>query len=103
VIGRVSDRLLWEKANFHIRGGEKLAIIGSNGTGKTTLVKKMIHQEEGIFISPSVKIGYISQNLNIVDGEKSILENVSSTSHRDESFIRTILARLHFYRDVFIR
>lgn len=99
VIGRVSDRLLWEKANFQIRGGDKLAIIGSNGTGKTTLVKKMIHQEEGIFISPSVKIGYFSQNLNIVDRNKTILENVSSTSQRDESLIRTVLARLHFYRD----
>lgn len=99
VSGRVADRLLWKKAKFHIRGGEKLAIIGSNGTGKTTLIKKIIQQEEGITISPSVQIGYFSQNLNIIDKQQTILENVSSTSHRPESFIRTVLARLHFYRD----
>jgi pleuromutilin/lincosamide/streptogramin A transport system ATP-binding/permease protein len=50
-------------------------------------------------ISPSTKMGYFSQNLNIVDVEKSILDNVRSTSKQDETFIRTVLARLHFFRD----
>lgn len=99
VPGVVGERLLWNKASFLVRGGDKLAIIGPNGSGKTTLLKKIIHQEEGITIAPSVKMGYFSQNLNIVDVEKSILDNVRSTSKQDESFIRTVLARLHFFRD----
>ncbi|WP_144463036.1 Vga family ABC-F type ribosomal protection protein [Siminovitchia fortis] len=99
VPGTIGDRVLWNKTSFHIRGGEKLAIIGPNGSGKSTLVKKMINQEEGITISPSMKMGYFSQNLNILDVEKSILENVSSTSKQDETFIRTVLARLQFFRD----
>jgi len=97
--GKVTDRVLWKPVSFHIRGGEKLAIVGPNGCGKTTLVKKIINEDEGITISPSVKMGYFSQNLNILDVNKSILENVRSTSKQDETLIRTVLARLHFFRD----
>ncbi|MBM7716234.1 Vga family ABC-F type ribosomal protection protein [Siminovitchia sp. FSL H7-0308] len=99
VTGTIDDRLLWNKASFHIRGGDKVAIIGPNGSGKTTFVKKLIHQEKGITVSPAVKIGYFSQNLHILNVDNSILENVSSTSNQDETFIRTVLARLHFFRE----
>lgn len=99
VAGVIGQRVLWNKASFHVRGGEKLAIIGPNGSGKTTLVKKIVDQEEGIIVSPAVKMGYFSQNLNILDVHQSILENVRSTSKQDETLIRTVLARLHFFRD----
>jgi len=99
VMGKIKDRILWNKASFHIRGGDKIAILGKNGTGKTTLLKKIINEDEGITRSPAIKIGYFSQNLDVLDENKSILENVSETSKQDETFIRTVLARLHFYRD----
>ncbi|PFW89627.1 ABC transporter [Bacillus pseudomycoides] len=99
VTGKVGERVLWSKTSFHIRGGDKLAIIGSNGSGKTTFVKKIMNQEYGIKLSPAVKIGYFSQNLNILDTEKSIIENVQLSSKQDETLIRTVLARMHFFRD----
>lgn len=99
VKGVIGKRVLWNKVTFYVRGGDKLAIIGPNGSGKTTLIKKIINQEEGIILSPSMKMGYFSQNLNILDVERSILDNVKSTSKQDESFIRTVLARLHFFRE----
>ncbi|MGN7402956.1 Vga family ABC-F type ribosomal protection protein [Cytobacillus praedii] len=95
----IDKRLLWKSASFHVRGGDKLAIIGPNGCGKTTLVKKIMNQSQGIAISPSMKIGYFSQNIDILNTEKSILENVSKTSIQNETFIRTVLARLHFFRE----
>lgn len=58
-----------------------------------------MNQEYGIKLSPAVKIGYFSQNLNILDTEKSIIENVQSSSKQDETLIRTVLARMHFFRD----
>ncbi|MBN6188300.1 Vga family ABC-F type ribosomal protection protein [Aneurinibacillus sp. BA2021] len=99
VPGMIGDRILWEPISFHVRSGDKLAIIGPNGSGKTTLIKKMIHQQDGIALSPSVKIGYFSQNISILDSQRSILENVSITSKQEETVIRTVLARLRFFRE----
>ncbi|AKP47166.1 Vga family ABC-F type ribosomal protection protein [Bacillus smithii] len=99
VTGMIGERVLWSRANFQVRGGDKLAIIGPNGSGKTTLVKKIVNQEPGIMISPSVKMGYFSQNLNILNVEKSIIENVQSSSKQDETLIRTVLARMHFFNE----
>lgn len=99
VKGTIGQRVLWDTTSFYVRGGDKLAIIGSNGSGKTTLIKKIINQEEGIIISPAMKIGYFSQDLNILDEEKTILQNVKITSRQDETFIRTVLARLYFFRE----
>ncbi|RYM04739.1 Vga family ABC-F type ribosomal protection protein [Sporolactobacillus sp. THM7-7] len=94
--GRVGKRLLWKKTRFYVRGGDKVAIIGPNGAGKTTLIKKIIKQESGMTLSPSVKIGYFSQNLSILDTSQSIIENVRSSSKQNETLIRTVLARMHF-------
>ncbi|WP_088036384.1 Vga family ABC-F type ribosomal protection protein [Evansella clarkii] len=97
--GSAGKRVLWTKTSFQVRGGDKLAIIGPNGAGKTTLVKKIVYGGNGIKLSPAVKTGYFAQNLSIIDVEKSILENVSASSKYDETFIRTVLARLHFFRE----
>ncbi|MUK90293.1 ABC-F type ribosomal protection protein [Ornithinibacillus sp. L9] len=99
VEGRIGSRILWEKASFQIKAGDKLAIIGDNGTGKTTLIRKIISQEKGIQISPAVQIGYFSQNLDILDVDKTILENVMESSSQEMTLIRTVLARLHFFGD----
>lgn len=99
VPGVIGERVLWKSTSFAVRGGDKIAIIGKNGVGKTTLVKKIMTGAERVTISPSVKLGYFSQNLDVLNEDKSILENVRSTSNQDETFIRTVLARLHFFRD----
>lgn len=102
VAGNFGLRTLWKSASFEIRGGDKLAIIGANGSGKTTLLKKIISNEEGINISPAMKTGYFSQTIDLLDTRKSIIENVQSTSKQNETFIRIVLARLHFFKeDVF--
>lgn len=97
--GQIDQRLLWNKVSFQIKGGDKIAVIGANGSGKTTFIKKLLHQTKQIHHSPAIKIGYFSQNLDVLDTSKSILQNVSDTSNRTETLIRTVLARLHFYRD----
>lgn len=98
VMGEIGKRTLWQPATFYIRGGDKVAIIGANGTGKTTLIKKLLAREN-IMISPSVQIGYFAQNLTMLEHKKSILENIQATSSKNEAFIRTVLARLHFYEE----
>lgn len=92
----MGKRVLWNAVSFEIRDGD-------NGSGKTTLIKKIINQDAGISISPAMKIGYFSQNLDILDTNQSILENVRTTSNHDETLIRTVLAILHFLEKTFIK
>ncbi|TCP29952.1 pleuromutilin/lincosamide/streptogramin A transport system ATP-binding/permease protein [Scopulibacillus darangshiensis] len=96
------DRVLWKDASFAVKGGEKVAIIGKNGSGKTTLLKRILDHPVEVTHSPAAKIGYFSQNLDILNKEISILENVKATAVFPEELIRTVLARLHFLQeDVF--
>ncbi|HEY4552231.1 MAG TPA: ABC-F type ribosomal protection protein [Bacillaceae bacterium] len=97
--GSAGKRALWKPATFEVSGGDKVAVIGPNGCGKTTLVEKIVRGETGVTISPAAKIGYFTQNLSILNTDQSILENVRSTSLQDETLIRIILARLHFFRE----
>lgn len=98
--GTAGKRILWQIKNIVVRGGDKIAVIGKNGSGKTTLLKEIVANEaEGVSLSPAVKVGYFSQNLDVLDVNKSILENVSETSNQSETLIRIVLARLSFFRD----
>lgn len=97
--GTAGKRTLWQIKNMDVRSGDKIAVIGKNGSGKTTLLKEIINAAEGVSLSPAIKIGYFSQNLDVLDVNKSILENVSETSNQKETLIRIILARLSFFRD----
>lgn len=97
--GKIADRKLWESANFQVNGNDKIAIIGNNGVGKSTLIKKIINQVNGVQLSPAVKIGYFDQKLKKLNLNQSILTYVSEGAIQSETLIRTCLARLHFNQD----
>ncbi|MFD2630570.1 Vga family ABC-F type ribosomal protection protein [Oceanobacillus kapialis] len=99
ISAKVGSRILWKDVSFTVSGGDKVAIIGPNGSGKTTLVKKILDGARGVTKAPAMKIGYFSQNLDILDKQKSILDNVSNTSNQEETLNRTVLARLRFFRE----
>nr|WP_039813179.1 ABC-F type ribosomal protection protein [Jeotgalibacillus malaysiensis] len=96
---KAGSKRLFDMQPFYLKGGQKTALIGGNGTGKTTLIKSILARREGITVSPAVKFGYFSQNLDILKPDKTILENVMEDAIQTEDIVRTILARLHFYRD----
>lgn len=93
------DKIIFANAGFQLRNGEKTALVGENGSGKTTLIKMLLNGEAGITASRAVRIGYFSQELDILDERKNIIENLLESSKYDEAFVRTILARLLFRRD----
>lgn len=93
------QRTLWKEASFRLKGGEKAALLGPNGSGKTTLIRKIIRAEEGVHLMPGLRIGYFSQNLDILRPEKSILDNVKETSDHSEQLVRSVLARLLFRQE----
>lgn len=93
------QRIIFNNAEFLIGPGEKLALIGPNGSGKSTLIKMILSGEGGIKISPSAKIGYFSQNFEILDEGSTLLETILKDSPHSETYIRTMLGRLLFRRD----
>ncbi|WP_137791543.1 ribosomal protection-like ABC-F family protein [Bacillus sp. E(2018)] len=95
---------LFQNLTFSIKPGMKIVLTGKNGTGKSTLLQEIYNGNEAIEKSNQLKIGYFHQHLNILDPQKSILENVMEESLYEETWVRTILARMLFKReDVFKR
>ncbi|MBE7123092.1 ribosomal protection-like ABC-F family protein [Bacillus cereus] len=95
-----AERSLFEKVNLHIRFQERAAIVGRNGTGKTTLLKLLLEEMQPdageIRIGSSVKIGYLSQHA-YGDMKNNVLEAFRDCVAVTEGEARHILARFLFY------
>ena len=90
------DKIIFKNAEFNIYNGSKIAFIGPNGCGKSTLIKMILDNNHTIKIAKGAKIGYFSQDMSILDNNLSILDNVMESSIYPESFARLLLARLLF-------
>jgi len=93
------DKVIFEEAQFRVFNNSKTAVVGPNGSGKTTLIKMIIDGDPAIYRAIGVKIGYFSQDISTLDGRKTLLQNVMESSVYDETFVRTLLARLLFKRE----
>ena len=75
------DHMVFQNANFTIRRGEKVAFVGKNGEGKTTLVRCIMGQLDylgNLKIGHNVKIGYFAQNqAALLDGEMTVLRRLT--------------------------
>jgi ATP-binding cassette subfamily F protein 3 len=57
------DEMLLENVNFEMKSTDKVALIGANGTGKTTLLREIFHNtSDAIEINNGVEVAYLSQN-----------------------------------------
>lgn len=81
--------------NLDILAGKKTFIIGNNGCGKTTLLNAIVHQKDGIHISSEAKIGYFSQNHDVLEWDKDVISNVVSTAVVPEHICRAVLNNLY--------
>lgn len=72
---------LFQNLNFHIRRGEHIAIIGNNGTGKTTILKiinQQVTADSGSFtLGANVEIGYYDQEHQVLHSEKTLFDEIS--------------------------
>lgn len=87
-------KTIFDKAEFSIYNASKIGLIGSNGCGKSTLIKMIMDNDYSIKIAKGAKIGYFSQDMSILKEDLSIIENVMESSIYEETFARILLARL---------
>ncbi len=97
---KVYARPLLTKESILIRHGERVGLIGANGTGKSVLMRLILGQEQPdsgeIKIGPSVKVGYYAQEHETLDFNMTLLDTVRRAGSMSESNAVALLLRYLF-------
>lgn len=98
------DRQVFDHAEFMIRRGEKVAFVGKNGEGKSTLVKCIMNEipyTGNLKIGHNVKIGYFAQNqAQLLDGNLTVFETIDNIATGEwRTKVRDILGAFMFGGD----
>lgn len=88
---KAGNKTLLTEASFQFPIGKTIAITGNNGTGKTTLLRHILEQGEGLTISPKVVIGSYDQMGYQFERDETVLEYMKERSDYNESKIRSVL------------
>lgn len=96
------DELLLENVNFEIKSTDKVALIGSNGTGKTTLFREIFkNNHDSIEINSDVEIAYLSQlQGEILNESNTILEEFFDAGFKSYRDIRSYLLNYGFEGEI---
>lgn len=99
----IGDRILLENANMHIRYGEKVCLMGKNGTGKSTIIKLLFNDTPAeivdgeIKLGSNVNIGYLPQEIHFEDENATVLDTARRFFDGSETALRATLAKFLFY------
>ena len=98
------ERQLFKNVNFDIKKDERVCLIGPNGIGKTTLLKMLLEQADPdtgvIRLGQNVSIGYYDQEQQMLDPEKTVLEELHSAYRLyTQKELRNILGSFLFRGD----
>ncbi|GLX69732.1 ABC-F family ATP-binding cassette domain-containing protein [Paenibacillus glycanilyticus] len=96
------DELLLDHVSFEINSTDKVAIIGPNGTGKTTLLRDIFkNNQASIEINADVKVGYLSQNQGeVLKDSNTILEEFIDAGFKTYDEVRSYVANYGFEGEI---
>ena len=96
------EDMLLEQVNFELNAGEKVAIVGPNGTGKTTLLRQIVNgSSDAVTIAPHTEMGFLSQNHSeTLNEEHTIFEEFEELGFETKAEVKEYLARYFFAEDV---
>jgi ATP-binding cassette subfamily F protein 3 len=98
----IFDELLLDNVNFEIKSTDKVAIIGSNGTGKTTLLRDIFkNNHDSIEINADVKVAYLSQHQGeMLTDSNTILEEFIDAGFKTYDEIRSYISNYGFEGEI---
>ncbi|MCM3602898.1 ABC-F type ribosomal protection protein [Robertmurraya korlensis] len=95
------EQVLFQDAHLHIQFRERVAMVGENGTGKSTLIKMLLKQEQAdsgeVKLGSNVKVGYLSQHIFPDKKDETVIDLFREEIKVTEGEARHILARFLFY------
>ena len=99
-------RTLFDHVNLEVIGGERIALLGDNGTGKSTLLKILLGEEEPdsgkLRMGPTVKVGYLPQIIRFSHPERNLVDTMIYDQDCSTQTARNRLAAFNFRgEDVF--
>ncbi|WKZ23983.1 MAG: ABC-F family ATP-binding cassette domain-containing protein [Candidatus Dojkabacteria bacterium] len=124
--GYDEQRLLFQNQSLVLTKDDKTALLGANGTGKSTLLKLILtkyvmqnqlnpewfgvsefvkkygatlQQDQSLYVGPGIKIGYYSQHHSQLQGELTIRELLWQNDIQDESQFQGLIRRYHFSKE----
>ena len=100
------ERTLFDHVNLEVIGGERIALLGNNGTGKSTLLKILLGEEEPdsgkLRMGPTVKVGYLPQIIRFSHPERNLVDTMIYDQDCSTQTARNRLAAFNFRgEDVF--
>jgi ATP-binding cassette, subfamily F, member 3 len=101
-VGYSKERPLTRELSLDLWAGDRLAVLGPNGCGKTALLRTVLGEiqplRSDVRLAPSVKVGYFDQDNRRVPPDVTALEAVLGTG-RDETLVRTVMGRMGIRRE----
>jgi len=96
------NHTVFENLSFTLQQGERLALVGGNGCGKSSILKLLVSEDVPhtgtVYTASNLIISYVPQNPDFLSGD---LSNFAQAKDIDETLFRTILRKLDFSRDQF--
>ena len=97
------DRTLFSNLNLEVAGGERIALLGDNGTGKSTFLKILMGEEApdqgSIYLGPSIRVGYLPQIIHFDHPERNLVDTMLYAQNCTTQEARDRLASFRFRGD----